>query len=215
MSKPSAEAFDADYFERGVETGKSLYSNFRWMPELTIPLAADICWQLDIPYGAKILDYGCAKGYLVHALRLLHRAAWGVDASEYAISKAPAEVRRFLWCEAGVKSYSLPHPFDWIIAKDVLEHHYEDELRVALDRFRRIGRNILVIVPLGDGEKYHVPAYERDVTHRLRKPLGWWTDAVKAAGFEDVVGSTKMPHVKANYSAYEEGNGFIVARRDK
>ena len=33
------EYFNEDYYERGAETGKSLYSHYRWMPELTIPMA--------------------------------------------------------------------------------------------------------------------------------------------------------------------------------
>ncbi len=30
--------FDKNYFESGPQTNKSLYQNYRWIPELTIPL---------------------------------------------------------------------------------------------------------------------------------------------------------------------------------
>ena len=38
LFKPG-QYFDEDYYERGAETGKSLYSHYRWMPELTIPMS--------------------------------------------------------------------------------------------------------------------------------------------------------------------------------
>ena len=30
------EEFDREYFEQGPMTGKSLYTNYRWLPELTL-----------------------------------------------------------------------------------------------------------------------------------------------------------------------------------
>ena len=84
MIKP-ADWYDADYFERGLESGKSCYQNYRWVPELTIPMTMTIIDYLKIPRGAKILDYGCAKGYLVRSMELLGRPAWGLDTSPYAI----------------------------------------------------------------------------------------------------------------------------------
>lgn len=69
--------YDREYFEYGVETGKSNYQNYRWIPELTIPMAMTIIDLLGIKPNESVLDYGCAKGYLVKALRMLHRNAWG------------------------------------------------------------------------------------------------------------------------------------------
>ena len=41
------EYFNEDYYERGAETGKSLYSHYRWMPELTIPMAHHIAKYME------------------------------------------------------------------------------------------------------------------------------------------------------------------------
>ena len=75
--------FNEDYYERGLEKGISGYSNYRWMPELTIPMCAMLNESLGIKLGQRILDFGCAKGFIVRAFRLLHREAWGYDPSEY------------------------------------------------------------------------------------------------------------------------------------
>ena len=40
--KISSEKYDKDYFKNGIASGKSCYSNYRWLPELTIPMAYNI-----------------------------------------------------------------------------------------------------------------------------------------------------------------------------
>ena len=51
------EYFNEDYYERGAETGKSLYSHYRWMPELTIPMAHHIVLYTKLLPKEKILDF--------------------------------------------------------------------------------------------------------------------------------------------------------------
>ena len=199
--------FDEDYFERGVEMGKSLYSNYRWMPELTIPLASTLCEQLGIPEGTRVLDFGCAKGYLVYALRLLGREAYGVDISRYALAECPKEVYSYL-------RYSLDglnqRSFDWIIAKDVLEHIPEDKVTELLRDLRNIGKNCWAAIPLGEDGKYIIPAYELDKTHKIRRSLEWWSGRFVDAGWMVMSAKTSMPHVKENWLQHRYGNGFFV-----
>ena len=109
--------YNEDYFERGNELNISGYSNYRWIPELTIPLAFRIIELLQITREESILDYGCAKGYLVKALRLLYRDAYGYDISSYALQCAPNDVRKYLTSN----KEDLKGNYTWIIAKDVLE----------------------------------------------------------------------------------------------
>jgi len=68
--------FNEDYYERGVELGISGYSNYRWMPELTIPMCHEMINILNIKDDETILDFGCAKGYVVKGFRLLHKIAY-------------------------------------------------------------------------------------------------------------------------------------------
>jgi len=68
--------YDEEYFESGLATGKSCYLNYRWLPELTIKMAHNIIRYLDLKENEKILDYGCAKGYLVKAFRILDIEAY-------------------------------------------------------------------------------------------------------------------------------------------
>jgi 2-polyprenyl-3-methyl-5-hydroxy-6-metoxy-1,4-benzoquinol methylase len=134
--------YNENYFERGIETNLSCYSNYRWIPELTISMAARLIEYLCITEKDTVLDYGCAKGYLVNAFRLLHREAYGYDISDYAVANAHPDVIKYV-------SNTLSNFYDWIISKDVFEHiPYEDILNVMIDLSYRC-RNMFVIVPLG------------------------------------------------------------------
>lgn len=207
-------SFDEAYYEHGIEAGVSCYSNYQWLPELTIPLAAQLIIQLGIKPGHKILDFGCAKGYLVRALHLLHYEAYGVDVSEYAITHAPQDVRDYLSIiQPGGEIPTTGRPFDWVIAKDVLEHVSYTDIKRVLGTIRDVAKNLMVIVPLGCLGKYVIPAYERDRTHQIREPLEWWADQLSLAGFSVTTQTHHMPHIKDNWNAWPTGNGFLIANR--
>ena len=89
-----SELYDENYFERGLQLGISGYTSYSWMPELTLKMAEFLAEDLNLR-NKTALDFGCAKGYLVKALRIYGIEAYGYDASEYAISQAPKEIGRY------------------------------------------------------------------------------------------------------------------------
>tara|TARA_R110000824_G_scaffold118226_9_gene270426 strand:- start:2451 stop:3083 length:633 start_codon:yes stop_codon:yes gene_type:complete len=205
--------YNEDYFERGIVSGVSLYTNYRWIPELTIPMCSDLVHQLDIPYGASILDYGCAKGYSVKALRLLHRESYGVDISEYAIKNCASDVKDFVKLLEENEEIPVLHDgdkYDWCFAKDVLEHIPYENLSNCLKNIRKVCNKMFVAVPLGDGETYFCETFELDKTHIIREPLGWWKERLSDAGFKVEEAKYHMKYIKENYAQYEKGNGFFV-----
>lgn len=204
--------YDRDYYERGPESGKSLYVNYRWLPELTLPMCTTLLRQLDVGSDDTILDFGCAKGYMVRAFRLLGRVADGVDVSAYAIGSAPQDIAPHLFLIAPDAEIPLPRgrKYDWGMAKDVLEHVPYEALDGVLRRLRGACRKMFVAVPLGNNGRYRVPAYELDVTHIVREDLGWWSEAFRRAGFSVASASYRFPGIKENYRRWPRGNGFFV-----
>lgn len=205
-SPAEARAFGEDYYERGVSLGISGYENYRWLPEATLTLAHELVTQLGVQKTDRILDFGCAKGFLVKALRLLHYDATGYDTSEYALSQAPEDVRPHL-------ANDLPRgPFDLVIAKDVFEHLEPEQLVDVLGALRERTRKLFVVVPLGDGQgSYVVPEYEQDVTHVIRESMRWWVQTFVRTGYVIHRGTKHMRHVKQDWQdRYPEGNGFFT-----
>jgi len=204
--------FNEDYFERGIELEISGYSNYRWIPELTIPMAYEMIQFLEINRNELILDFGCAKGYLVKAFRLLHYEAFGYDISEYALSTAPTEIQGYLSNDLFSNSYGWYSRYDWIIAKDVFEHVPYDQIDQLLSILRTTCNYMFVIVPLGANNEYNIPVYENDKTHIIRESLDWWEHKFEQVGFTVERAIYEVQHIKENYARYLEGNGFFILR---
>ena len=207
-----ARCYDEDYFLRGKQTGKSLYENYRWIPELTIPMAESIVRHLGILKGDCVLDFGCARGYVVKAFRLLGYDAWGVDVSEWAIDNVDPDVKQYCSLLSGSLTCA---DIDWVIAKDVLEH-VEHVGGAISDIMRTAVKGVLAVVPLSsfDDGRYVVEEYEKDVTHAHRLTLETWENLFMRCGW-DVDASYRVVGIKDNYfkPGWEEANGFITARR--
>jgi hypothetical protein len=176
-------------------------------------MAARLIEYLGITEKDTVLDYGCAKGYLVNAFRLLHREAYGYDISDYAVANAHPDAIKYV-------SNTLSNFYDWIISKDVFEHiPYEDILNVMVDLSNRC-RNMFVIVPLGmindKGEKqYAVPAYELDKTHIIREDIGWWKNLFVKSGFDVANAVYEIKYLKENWAQFKSGNGFFILKSMK
>lgn len=204
-----AVVYGADYYERGPQTGQSLYQSYHWLPEQTCAMAMALVDGLPIRPDDTVLDYGCAKGYLVKALRILRRRAWGVDCSPYAIATGDESAWPYLFQGDGPIRCPAAERWDWIVCKDVLEHIADPD---ALLRSKRpLTRGMFVAVPLGDGERYVIPDYEADATHCIRWDRRRWEFAFEQAGFRVVRFGYRFPGVKDRWvRKYPRGNGFWV-----
>jgi len=210
-----SDQFNEAYFERGVETEVSLYQNYRWIPDMTIPMVMTMIDYLHIERGAKVLDFGCAKGYVVKAFNLLYRNAWGVDISRYAISKAESSC--FLK-EGNVvldTPPQFPESFDYCIAKDVFEHIENIQLHNELKWIREIAKVLFVIVPLGNGVHYNCPIMHRDVTHIHKCSYNWWEHTFMDTGWEVVYRSYRIDGMKDSYYNYPKAHGFFTLTRKR
>lgn len=204
--------YDFDYFERGLETGKSNYQNYRWIPELTIPMAMTIIDLLNIKPGETILDYGCAKGYLVKALRMLNRNAWGCDISDYAISGADKEIQPYLSnLNKPDKFLYITKRFKYGICKDVMEHIPEQELRFLLSVLNV--EVLFSIVPLGSNGKYNASANNLDKTHIICQDETWWMSFFHSCNWSCHYMSTRVVGIKDNYADIPNSHLFAIHRR--
>jgi len=212
-----AETYGEDYFERGVQTGMSGYQNYSWLPELTIKMAHHLIQSLPIQQGERVLDFGCAKGFLVKALRLLDVDAYGVDISSYAIDRVDPAVRGLCTLVSGPSDpLCISRNYDWMVSKDVFEHMNESQLQQLLQRSQERIRNIFAAIPLGldDGSGYVVPEYDRDVTHVTKRPLDWWIDLFQSNGWNvDSVNYSFRGVKDAWTAAWPHGNAFFVLAR--
>lgn len=202
--------YDRDYYEIGIESGKSNYQNYSWLPELTIPLAMTIIDLLGIKPKQSILEIGCAKGYLVKALRMLHRDAWGSDISDYALANVDSSVKAYC-SKPSFYEHTFRTEFDFCIAKDVFEHIPVSELSETL---KKIPASILFsVIPLGENGCYFAKANNLDKSHVICETAEWWINFFGENKWEMKFFSYHVPGIKDNYAMIPKAHGFFIHRK--
>ena len=166
--------------------------------------------HLGIKTDDTVVDYGCARGYTVKALRMLYYKGYGVDISKWAIENCDTDVVEYVKL-----SPVLTTNYDWVIAKDVLEH-VPNVRQCVKHLMEKTNKGLFVVVPLSfiDGQPYIVASYEKDITHLHRFTLATWAEMFMVPGWT-VEASYRVIGVKDNYAKpkWEAGNGFLTCRR--
>jgi SAM-dependent methyltransferase len=112
--------FGKEYFDGTREQGYGGYRyDGRWMP-----IAEDIVRHFGLKAGQRVLDVGCAKGFLVKDLMKVCPGleAFGIDISEYAVMNCEPEVIGRLHVGNAVR---LPFPdrsFDAVLAINTIHN---------------------------------------------------------------------------------------------
>jgi protein-L-isoaspartate(D-aspartate) O-methyltransferase len=136
--------FDREYWDGDRSTGYGGYRyDGRWRS-----VAEDMARHYKLEPGARILDVGCGKGFLLYEFTQVVPEAQvaGIDISPYAIENAKPEVKSFL--QVG-PAQSLPFPdrsFDFVVSINTLHNLYNYELHAALKEIERVGRGAKHII---------------------------------------------------------------------
>lgn len=120
----------------------------------------------------SVLDAGCAKGLLVEALRDREVAAYGIDASAYAIAQVRDDIKPYCW--VGSVADPLLQRYDLIVCTEVLEHLPPEDGRRAIANLCRSSDDILIST---------TPDDYRDPTHLNVRPPEYWATAFAECGF--------------------------------
>jgi SAM-dependent methyltransferase len=112
-----------------------------------------------------VLDAGCAKGFLVHALRERGVEAWGIDVSEFAVANALEPVRPYV--RLGSMTEPLDRRYDLVTCIEAIEHVAPGDVRAAVDNLTA-ATDVVLLSSTGDGEHYGEPSHTS-----MRPPENW------------------------------------------
>ncbi len=171
------EVFDRDYFDSGKKE-PWFYRSYNLDDHY--PLFQLVSVGLKMCFNPKrVLDVGCAKGFMVKAFREQGIEAWGVDFSEYALSVAPEYIRRHLY-RVDLNREALPFPdnyFDCVTFLGTIE---------CLDSHDMVLSEIKRVMQPGGG-LYLRTAYKTEPEDTIRKNVhsrGYWLKEFRRYGFK-------------------------------
>ncbi len=166
--------YDRDYFETGVKS--NWRGGYDWPQFRGVFTEAAACLAELFPAADSFLDVGCAKGFLVRALRERGLQAWGFDHSPWAIAHADPQASPFL-TQQSVDDAAFTRQFDVAVAMSIFESLTQAQLDAFLPRLRRWTRQALFAV-------IAVPApVGCDLSQITLRDRAWWQDRLCQAGF--------------------------------
>lgn len=160
--------------------------------------------------GTKLIDIGCAMGYLVHQTKRRGIESFGLDISRHAIAHAVKQVRRQVQLWDVAQPHAGPfygwREFDIVTCLETLEHIREETTLLALDNLRNLwvpegGKGLFAICVMeNDG-------WESDPTHINIHPRDWWTKRLEEKGFE--IDYEAIEWIRT-FSMYKKHEGVFV-----
>tara|TARA_R110001606_G_scaffold363289_1_gene517304 strand:+ start:14451 stop:15101 length:651 start_codon:yes stop_codon:yes gene_type:complete len=144
-----AKEYGEKYFDGPRAYGYGGYSyDGRW-----VPVAADIIKHFDLKPGARVLDVGCAKGFLVKDLCAQGMDAFGVDISEYALIHCSPEIVGRLHLGTAL---NLPFPddsFDCVLSLNTIHNFKRSDAITAMQEIQRLSGGAAFV----QVDSYHTP----------------------------------------------------------
>lgn len=162
-----SSSLDSDFYDRSYFDGGKGYHTYQDAEHFGAK--ADEIIRLFNP--TSVLDIGCAKGYLVRALRQRGVPAFGIDISEYAIDQAPEDVQDFLFNHDITSGKEVQFPrCELIVSLDTFEHIPKEKLENVKKFMEKFGEKYFVRVGTTQ-----TPNWQHDPSHINMHRIEWWT----------------------------------------
>src|SRR5437764_8891407 len=145
MCMLKAKEYELDYWDGDRRFG---YGGYRYDGRWKV-VAEQMIQIYGLRDGARILDVGCGKGFLLHELKQLLPGAdvVGFDVSKHGLADAPEAIKPYLFRYRAQDVYPWgDRHFDLVVSLGALHNLRLFELRQALQEVQRVGKNKYVMV---------------------------------------------------------------------
>jgi len=156
-----ARKFDKEFFDGEREFG---YGGFSYNPKYWSEVVKDFSDYYNLNDGSKILDVGCAKGFMLFDFYKLNSNfdLHGIDISKYAIDNSVSEVKNKLLVANATKLPYEDNFFDLVISINTIHNLEKVECATALKEISRVSKKnafLTVDAYRNDDEKKRMDAW--------------------------------------------------------
>ena len=176
-----SKEFSEKYFDGERKYGYGGYINDgRWKK-----VAQKIINHYSLNENSKILDVGCAKGFLVNEFNILGMDAYGIDISKYALSKAEGSFKNKLSI-GNAKNINFPdNYFDLVISFNTIHNlPYTDCLLSIKEIIRTSKKYKFIQVDAYDNEKEKEEFMKWVLTAETHGTPNFWLDLFKKTNYD-------------------------------
>tara|TARA_B100001167_G_scaffold188450_2_gene151822 strand:- start:362 stop:1021 length:660 start_codon:yes stop_codon:yes gene_type:complete len=178
-----ARRFDKEFFDGDRKNG---YGGYYYNSKFWTEVVKDLNNFYKLKNGSKILDIGCGKGFMLFDFMKLNPnfVLEGIDISDYAITNAVPEVKKFL--KIG-DAKSLPYEdnsFDLVISINTTHNLEINQCKKALSEMERVSRKdkyLIVDAYSNEIEKDRIFAW--NLTAKTILSTNEWISLFEEAGY--------------------------------
>ena len=169
-----ARKFDKEFFDGERKFGYGGFSyNSRYWSEVVI----DFSNYYNLNDGSRILDVGCAKGFMLYDFYKLNSNLdlHGIDISKYAIDNSVPEIKDKLQVANATKLPYEDNSFDLVIAINTIHNLDKDECGIALKEISRVSKkNSFITVDAFNNEDEKKRMYAWNLTAKTIMSIENW-----------------------------------------
>ena len=178
-----ARRFDKEFFDVDRKNG---YGGYYYNSKFWTEVVKDLNNFYKLKNGSKILDIGCGKGFMLFDFMKLNPnfVLEGIDISDYAITNAVPEVKKFL--KVG-DAKNLPYEdnsFDLVISINTTHNLEINQCKKALSEMERVSRKdkyLIVDAYSNEIEKDRIFAW--NLTAKTILSTNEWISLFEEAGY--------------------------------
>lgn len=171
-AKTRSFEYDASYYDHYAGVGPYRREGTVWLEHFK-GVACQIVKRLR---PRCTLEFGCALGFLVEALRDNGVDAWGADFSDFAISQVRDDIKPFCSIRNILEIPEKQEHYDLVICIEVLEHLSPEEGNFAIANLCRLGDEVLF--------SSTPDANHPDPTHQNVQAAEYWIEIFRRHGYD-------------------------------
>ena len=161
-----ARKFDKEFFDGERKFG---YGGFSYNSRYWSEVVKDFSNYYNLNDGSRILDVGCAKGFMLYDFYKLNSNLdlHGIDISKYAIDNSVPEIKDKLQVANATKLPYEDNFFDLVIAINTIHNLDKDECGTALKEISRVSKkNAFLTVDAFNTEEEQKKMYAWNLTSK-------------------------------------------------
>tara|TARA_R110000744_G_scaffold19775_3_gene51974 strand:- start:1170 stop:1829 length:660 start_codon:yes stop_codon:yes gene_type:complete len=178
-----ARLFEKDFFDGDRSVG---YGGYSYRPDFWSGVVQTFAEQYNLKAGDKVLDAGCAKGYMLYDLtqEVPGIEAHGIDVSNWAIENCHPEVRDCLSVR-DVRNLDVfdDDEFDLVISINTVHNLVKEECAACVRELDRISKNCFLTVDSWVNEEGEKSMRDWNLTAQTMMSVDNWKVFLAEAGY--------------------------------